>query len=562
MTDDVRPAPGRERRPGASSRAWRAALLLLPALLAFAVQSPSLSHEFAGDDLQVILANPQVTGGASLLDLLRSDWFDSGGTSGIGYYRPVTKASFRLTFALAGPSAFAFHLGSLAAHAAGALFLAIVLARLLDLRVALLGASLWAVHPMTVQAVQNVAARSDVLAGLFFLATLALVGRWVRSPGAVGLAAAGVTSALAIGSKESAALLPAVALVLALVHGAAPRRAAAAGAATGLGVAAVLAVRFAVVNVAPLPNPLAELGVGLRLASVLKAVGAYALSLLTGRPIVRLPQVPESFLDPGVLAGAVVTAALLALLAATRFRSPAALGVVLLGAALAPALAIWHLRISMWKDEVPVAERWLYLPAAGAAILAACLLARLPERAGTLAGAGLAAAFAFGTWQLNPVYASEEAYNDWAAGIYLASPPRNPREEYLARFYRARLLRDARRNEEALAELTAADRLAPWLPGHLWQMAEVQLALGRPGDAVRTLEWFLSPAFRDGPAALAQRIAMGDDSVSRIPAADAWRFLSRARAAAGDEGGARAAHDEALRLARRGAAPVPGTTGR
>ncbi len=557
MRDAARPAADR----GSGLPAARA-LLLLPALFAFAVQSPSLSHDFAGDDPQVILANPQITGGASLLDLVRSDWFDSGGTSAIGYYRPVTKASFRITWALAGPSAFAFHLGSLAAHASAVLLLTLLLARLFDLRVALLGGALWGVHPMTVQAVQNVTARSDVLAGAFLLASLALVARWARTRSAGPLAAASVAAALAVGAKESAVLLPAAAFVLVLALGERARRAAAAAGATGLGVCAVLAARLAVVKVAPLENPLASLGPGLRLASVLKAVGAYAVSLVTGRPIVRLPQVPDGFLDACVVAGLLVVAALAGLALATRLRGPAAFGAVLLGATLAPALAVWHLRISMWKGEVPLAERWLYLPAAGAAVLAACVLARLPERAGTLAGAALAAALAFGTWQLTPAYASEETYNDWVADLYLAAPPRNPREEYLARFFRARRLRDERRNEEALAELVAADALAPFLPGHLWQMAEVQLALGRPADAVRTLERLLSPAFRNDPAASEQRISMGDDSIARIPASETWLFLSRARAAAGDVEGARAAHTEALRHARaagsRLAPPTPG----
>ena len=515
-----------------------------------AVQKPSLSHDFAGDDLQIILGNPQITGAAPLLDVVRTDWFDSDGTGAIGYYRPVTKASFRLTFALAGPSAFAFHLGNLATHAVAVLLLTVLLAQFYGLRLAVLGATLWGVHPMTVQAIQNVAAYSDVLAAAFFLATLALVARWVRTAGPGWIAASFLTAALAFGSKESAILLPVAVLALVLALGADTRRAVFAAVVTGLSVGGILAVRLAVVKVAPLGSALAGLDAGRKLASILKAIGTYARSLLTGNPIVKLPQVPDGFFDAGVLAGLLVVVALAGVLIATRLRSPASVGVVVLGVSLAPALAIGHLRISMWEGEIPLAERWLYLPAAGAAILAAGLLARLPARTGNLAGAGLAAALAAGTWQLNPAYASEDAYNDWVAGMYIEEPPRNPREEYLARFFRARMLRDERRNEEALAELVAADAIGPWLPGHLWQMAEVQIALGRPAEAAKTIERFLSPAFRDEPAALAQRVAMGDDSIWRISAADGWLFLARARAAAGDADGARAAHAEAVRHAR------------
>lgn len=545
-TDPARPAIRPVSRTAA--RLSRAALLLVPAILAFAAQSPSLSHDLAGDDLQIILANPQITGAVSALDILRTDWFDSGGATSIGYYRPVTKASFRLTWALAGPDGLAFHFVSLVAHAAGVLILTLLLAQLFDDRIAVLGASLWGLHPMTVQAVQNVAALSDVLAGGFFLATLALVALWVRTRHAGWLAASSLPAALAVGSKESAVLVPAAAFVLVLCLGSRVRKAFDAALVTGVGVGAVLALRLSVLEVSPLPNVLATLNPGQKLAAILKAIGTYAVSLLTGHPIVTLPQVPDGFVDAGVLGGLLVAGTLVTVLVVTRLRTPAALGAVVLGASLAPALAIWHLRIPMWKGEIPVAERWLYLPAAGAAILAASALRLLPVRAGTLAGTGLAAALAFGTWQLNPAYASEETYADWAASFYLSTPPRNPREEYLSRVYRARQLQDAFRNEEALQELLAADAIAPWLPVHLWQMAGVQLALGRPEDAVRSLERFLSPSFRHHPDGLEQRIEMGDDSIGRIPLADSWRFLARAREAARDLDGAREARAMAAAL--------------
>jgi tetratricopeptide (TPR) repeat protein len=345
--------------------------------------------------------------------------------------------------------------------------------------------------------------------------------------------------ALAIGSKESAVLVPVAAAAVVLAFGLGLRRALAAFAATGISAAVLLAIRLAVLRVSPLTNSLAELDSTRRLAAILKALSTYAVSLLTARPIVRLPQLPRDAFDAGVVAGAALSVALLTVLVTTRLRSPAALGVVVLGTSLAPALAIWHLRIPMWKEEIPVAERWLYLPAAGLAILAASVLRRLPRQTCILAGAGLAAALAFGTWQLNPVYASADTYNDWAADAFLSSPPRNPREQYLAHFFRARRLRDEGRNEEALGELFAADRISPWLPDHLWQMAEVQITLGRPREAVKLIERFLSPAYRQNPAGIAQRIDMGNDTLQRLSSASGWRFLARARAAAGDAAGAR-----------------------
>jgi tetratricopeptide (TPR) repeat protein len=150
---------------------------------------------------------------------------------------------------------------------------------------------------------------------------------------------------------------------------------------------------------------------------------------------------------------------------------------------------------------------------------------------------------------MTPAYASAEAYRSWAANYVLSSAPRNPREEHLAHLTRARLFRDELRNGEALRELLAADRVAPWLPEHRWQLADALLALGRPKEAVTVLERLLSPEFRFDPAGIAQRIDMGNDSMERLPAVDTWRFLARARMAAGDEAGARDALSKADHIA-------------
>jgi tetratricopeptide (TPR) repeat protein len=174
----------------------------------------------------------------------------------------------------------------------------------------------------------------------------------------------------------------------------------------------------------------------------------------------------------------------------------------------------------------------------------------LPSRYGIAAGASLAAAFGLATTQMTPAYASAEAYRSWAADYVLSSPPRNPREAHLSHLTRARRFRDELRNDEALQELLAADRIAPWLPEHQWQLADVLLALGRPKEAVAVLERLLSPEFRFDPAGIEQRKDMGNDSMERLSAVDTWRFLARAREAADDEAGARAARSTADAVAR------------
>ncbi len=120
---------------------------------------------------------------------------------------------------------------------------------------------------MTVQAVQNVTARSDVLAGAFFLGTLVLVARWTRTGRWPWLIAAVVPAVLAMGSKESALLLPFAAGAVVMVLGGTLRRSLLAFSATSISVMAALLVRLSVLGLVPHANPLASLPMSLKLAS-------------------------------------------------------------------------------------------------------------------------------------------------------------------------------------------------------------------------------------------------------------------------------------------------------
>ncbi|HEX5855044.1 MAG TPA: hypothetical protein VFZ57_05445, partial [Thermoanaerobaculia bacterium] len=311
------------------------------------------------DDGKVILRNPQITEKGHLRELLTTDWFDSGGDSRIGYYRPVVKLSLRATWAVAGGRAWAFHLGNLLSHAVAVLFLAFVLVRLLPPLPAALGASILAVHPATVQAVDIVTARSDVLAAAFSLAACAALA--------------------AFGSKESALLLGVPLVALGLERRLAPRRLAAALAPVFVVEVLFLVVRSRLVHVLPYPNSLAALPVREKILGVLATVGVYAGHFVTGLSILRLPPLP-THATPAVVSGTAILLIASLVLVRDRLRSPACFGIILLFSSLAPALAIWLIHIPRWKDELPVADRWLYLPAAGCGVLAAVLLARVPRR--------------------------------------------------------------------------------------------------------------------------------------------------------------------------------------
>jgi tetratricopeptide (TPR) repeat protein len=127
--------------------------------------------------------------------------------------RPLTFLSFWLNVQ-AGSAPWAFHLVSLLLHLGCVWLAAEVLEELLPLRAAMLGAALFAIHPLQTEAVVYVFARATLLAALFSLAGLRawLKGRlWAAAP----------WFALALLAKEEVAAFP---LLLALLEWGTSRR--------------------------------------------------------------------------------------------------------------------------------------------------------------------------------------------------------------------------------------------------------------------------------------------------------------------------------------------------
>ena len=240
--------------------------------------------------------------------------------------------------------------------------------------------------------------------------------------------------------------------------------------------------------------------------------------------------------------GAALLAAGAFVLARSRGRTAASFGVVPLGSSLAPALAIWPIHTPRWKDELPVAERWLYLPVAGAAVLLGPR-SRGSPRARPLAGAAVVVAFAATTSSAPRCTAPRSR---WRVRL-VRVPRRGPGDPDPARALLRR--EDARpacaRGGAARggrAALREADALAPGLPDHLPRtLAQAELDLGRPDLAASALERLLNPAFASAPGFVRQRLDFGNDTIERFDRADAWHLLGRAYAAMGRNADADAA---------------------
>lgn len=289
------------------------------------------------------------------------------------YYRPTTTASYLLDRRLGGDAPFAFHLSVVLAHALVSVLVAVLCRRSLPAspaadRAAVAAGLLFAVHPVHTESVAWAAGRSDVLATLFGLATL-LVLRGA-APGPRRIAAAGLCMFAALGAKEVAiAVLPLIAL-RDWIDGNLRSPRAAATRYAGIATASFVYVVLRRVTIGDLVGEPAEpQAVTAALPAMAWALGAYASKLLWPWPLnAFIDHVPHG---AGAIAG---LAALTVVAIWSLLRWPAGDRRWLFGTAwvllgIAPSLAI------LWKiPEVPLAERYLYLPSVGLSLLAAAAL--------------------------------------------------------------------------------------------------------------------------------------------------------------------------------------------
>jgi protein O-mannosyl-transferase len=195
--------------------AERVALFLLILAAALPYLS-SLTFGFVYDDLGVIVEVPiRHTWAGVAQAWVQSYW----GNPETGLYRPVAQFMYALLWNVGSGQPWLFHLYAIVIHIATTLGLWWLLGRATNRWAAFFGALLFAVDPVHVEAVANIVNSSEVLVALFGIACIGVVLRAsMRSDGGVdigwrpALLAAGAY-ALAIGAKESGAGIPAIAFL-------------------------------------------------------------------------------------------------------------------------------------------------------------------------------------------------------------------------------------------------------------------------------------------------------------------------------------------------------------
>ncbi len=359
------PDLSRERSAPPAGR-WLA--MIAVASLAAIAYANTLGNDFVWDDVHLIERNPHLSLDR-IPDLLTED-FGRMAVPGDpnGLYRPVVLMSFLLDRELHGLDPTGYHVTNLLLHGLVSILVLVLASRWIGTWLpAVVVASIFAVHPIHTESVTWISGRSDVLAALFFVATLLLYqrGREGSTPAYVG---ALVTAALAMGSKEVSITLPAVLVAIELVHRIGGR-----GVAASLRsvlpfaiFAGLLAVRLVSIRVPWEPIFPEDAGIAERAWTAASTIFVYAGRMLA--PVTLNAELePPVVTTPGLASFAGLAIVLIlgvVALAGWRRRPGLTLAIFLAAVTLFPTL-------SLLADVSELgAERYLYLPSVGLLVAA------------------------------------------------------------------------------------------------------------------------------------------------------------------------------------------------
>ncbi len=490
----------------------------------FAVHGRAVGAGYVAlDDFQYVRDNPQVLRGVTVESLAWA--FRPGETARISYFQPLTWASLMLDTTVLGNAPWGHHLVNVLLHATSvALLLLFLLRTTRSLGPSLVASLLFAVHPLTVEAVAWITERKAVLSTALGMAAVLAYAHHAERPSRARLASVMSLVCAAVLSKAPMVVLPALLLVLdwwplgRVLGAAGGGRAALRRLVAEKVVLAVPALAAFAPALLSVPNPTA-VPLALRVENAVVSIPRYMA--LTAWPVglSAFHPFPERISVTMLAAAALACLLLTGLVVAGGRRWPfVAAGWAWFLVAIAPYLGLEQ--NGLWPAW---ADRFMYLPLVGIATMAAfggwAALRAFPHA--RAAGAAVAAAavvplalsaYSQGAYWENSIalfgraVAVEPNSPDmsFALGTALAAEGRThealvPLEwavRLQPRFADARAkyglaLVYERRFEEARAELDEALRLAPGIPEALFGRAQLLASLGLTSEATRAYVEFL-----------------------------------------------------------------------
>jgi hypothetical protein len=451
----------------------RTRVAALCAAAALALSLPTLGNGFAIDDIHVFVDQPAAQSLRNIPQFFAGGWAVRSSNAqaralSTNYYRPIPITLGAVEVAVFGLHPAGFHLTSALLHAATAALVAFLLWQLTagSILATLLGGLLFAVHPVQSEAFCAACYQTTLLAGFFGTLALVIFGRVLaQGPGLSALVWLAGSSLLAFMSKEEAFAITLFAAAWAvLLRPPGWRRGLLAGGiAMGVPMLAVMLLRYAFL----VPSKLtyfADEPARVVVLTMVRVAGLY-LELLA-IPLRLCPFYDWFIIGYEIeISAAVVTGALVLCLAAIvalfyRRRYPlVTLGVAWLVLGLLPVSHIVPI-------IVVAAERFLYIPMLGWALLMGLLLSRalvLGRDRGWVklpvaVVAALFLAYAGRTMTRVPDWRSDETLNLATAEAFPETPgPLLNLATYYERF--------EHNPNKALKALAEADRRAPgWKP--------------------------------------------------------------------------------------------------
>jgi protein O-mannosyl-transferase len=505
-------------------------LPLLVAAAACAIYLNALANGFAFDDVYIIAQNTRVRDLSAWRDIWLTPYWPFFGQE-LGIYRPFIIFLYAVQWSIGDGSALVFHAGNILLHAVVSVLVFDLLRRLTATVPALIGALVFAVHPVHTEAVANIVGQAELVAALVILGgCLVHISRpagvavsWPRRLVLVALFAVGLLT------KESAVVLPGLLVALDFAQRRVRldgRGLAAYASAMAMPVilmactlAAYLILRFdvmsgAVIGVDAAPG-MPYLRGEHRVLNALRAFPEFMRLLFLPIDLAAdySPGVilPVESLTRMALLGAVLLLALSALALATPWLPACGLPAAWFLISISPVSNLF------FPIGVLVAERTLYVPSfALSAALAYAWLAAAPlvsPAMRRLAPAALVIVLVlagYRSWVRNPDWMSTntvwlsivrdhpEAYRaQWVQGAYFAQTGRlreaTAHFDLAHRIYAddsqflveyAAFLFTLQRNAEAVAMLERAWEMHPYIPRTVTMLAYGRLLVGRYADAL------------------------------------------------------------------------------
>ncbi len=330
---------------------------------------PSLSNSFVWDDTTLIKNNSALRA-PSPLHLLKQPFWPPALVGKNLYYRPMSVFWFWLGYKFWKISPLGYRLENLAVYLIVIILLYFFMKRKLGMRTALIGAAIFAAHPVHIENAAFISGITDLSAGLFFMSTFLL---WTSEKKKLRYFMAPILYFLSLLSKEVAVMGIVVIILYDVIFRRKKERNIWAG---WLALFAALPIYFAMRYIALghfLKASEAKITMIRRLLFAPYILLRYIQNSII--PIDLKPYHPEKLLDMSISTGIIFWIVLiiliylaLKLLNNKRYINFGILWFILF---LLPVLGIVNIPSSMW------AERFLFIPSVGFAIVAAVLFEKL-----------------------------------------------------------------------------------------------------------------------------------------------------------------------------------------